>query len=226
MADNTVINPGAGGDTIATDELTTLNGAPISGVKVERVKPVYGVDGDATDVSMTNPLPVQIRGYGDTFYAYADNVAFAQNKSHLSIVNTGTKIVRVRKMFAIDLALAAVTGVAVRFDFKRATAHTAGTGITPEKADSASANLDAGITVKTGATVTEGNLLWPFTTNNDEVGATMAFPTNLIQQYGNLMMEGNEVRELTVRQNEGLTVKQITSTIVGSFGWIMVFTVE
>src|SRR3954451_8051596 len=226
MGDNTVIPPGAGGDTIATDELVTLNGGAVSGVKVQRVKPVYGADGDATDVSVNTPLPVQIRGFGDTFYAYADNVAFAQNKSHLSIVNTGTKVVRVRKMFAIDLALAAVTGVAVRFDFKRATAHSVGTLVVPEKADSGSANLDAGITVRTGATVTEGNLLWPFTTNNDEVGATTAFPSNLIQQYGNLMMEGNEVRELTVRQNEGLTVKQITSTTVGSFGWIMVFTVE
>lgn len=226
MADNTVINAGSGGDTIATDDLTTLNGGAVSGVKVQRVKPVYGADADATDVSVTNPLPVQVRGYGDTFYAYADNVAFAANKQHISIVNTGSKIVRVRKMFAIDLALAAVTGVAVRFDFKRATAHSAGTAVTPEKADSTSAALDAGITVKTGATVTEGNLLWPFTTSNDEVGATTAFPSNLIQQYGNLMMEGNEVRELTVRTNEGLTVKQITSSTVGSFGWIMVFTVE
>lgn len=51
MADNTVINAGTGGDTIATDD--------ISGVKYQRVKVVSGADGTATDVSATAPLPVQ-----------------------------------------------------------------------------------------------------------------------------------------------------------------------
>lgn len=50
MADNTTLNPGAGGDVIATDD--------IAGVKYQRVKVNYGGDGVATDVSATNPLPV------------------------------------------------------------------------------------------------------------------------------------------------------------------------
>jgi hypothetical protein len=62
MADNTALNPGTGGDVIATDELTTLNGAASSGVKVERVKVGYGADGDLTDVSAANPLPVAAYG--------------------------------------------------------------------------------------------------------------------------------------------------------------------
>jgi hypothetical protein len=55
MADN---SPQGGADTIATDELVTLNGNASSGVKVQRVKPGFGLDGDFTDVSNTNPLPV------------------------------------------------------------------------------------------------------------------------------------------------------------------------
>ena len=54
MADNTVLNTGTGGDTIATDD--------ISGVKHQRVKIQYGVDGSATDVSETNPLPIDDAG--------------------------------------------------------------------------------------------------------------------------------------------------------------------
>lgn len=50
MADNTVLNLGSGGDTIATEE--------ISGVKYELVKPVFGDAGSATKVSATNPMPV------------------------------------------------------------------------------------------------------------------------------------------------------------------------
>ena len=163
----------------------------------------------------------------ETHYAFADAVAFAANKHHISILNAAGsgKVVKVRKIFPCDLQLAAATGVAVRFDFKRATAHSAGTLITPEKADSNNAALPAQITVRTGAGVTEGNILWPYTCTNDEVGATQAFASAQLMQALNSVPDGNEIQELTLREGEGLTVKQITSTAVGSFGWLMVFTV-
>jgi hypothetical protein len=50
MADNTTLNPGTGGDVIASDD--------IGGIKFQRVKPAWGVDGSAVDVSEANPLPV------------------------------------------------------------------------------------------------------------------------------------------------------------------------
>ena len=50
MADNTQLNAGTGGDVVATDD--------IAGVKYQRVKVNYGVDGAAVDVSAANPLPV------------------------------------------------------------------------------------------------------------------------------------------------------------------------
>lgn len=63
MADNTVINVGSGGDTIADDD--------IGGVKFQRIKLIHGVDGtNDGDVSNTNPLPVSVRNsqqwYGPT----------------------------------------------------------------------------------------------------------------------------------------------------------------
>jgi hypothetical protein len=60
VADNTTLPTGTGGDVIATDELTTLNGGAVSGFKVQRVKPGYGVDGTLRDVSGAFPLPVNI----------------------------------------------------------------------------------------------------------------------------------------------------------------------
>lgn len=50
MADNTTLNPGTGGDVIASDE--------IGGVKYQRVKLASGPDGVAIDVSDDAPLPV------------------------------------------------------------------------------------------------------------------------------------------------------------------------
>ena len=51
MVDNTTLNLGAGGDTIALDD--------IGGVKFQRVKLIHGADGvNAGDVSTANPFPV------------------------------------------------------------------------------------------------------------------------------------------------------------------------
>lgn len=50
MVDNVAVTPGAGA-TIAADD--------IGGVLVQRVKATWGVDGTATDVSLTDPLPVE-----------------------------------------------------------------------------------------------------------------------------------------------------------------------
>ncbi len=50
MADDTTLNPGSGGDTIATDD--------IGGIKHQRVKVEHGVDGAAADASSVDPLPV------------------------------------------------------------------------------------------------------------------------------------------------------------------------
>jgi len=62
MADNTVLNTGTGGDVIAADELTTLNGSASSGVKVQRVKVGHGAENDFKDATPDNPLPVAAYG--------------------------------------------------------------------------------------------------------------------------------------------------------------------
>ena len=49
MSDNTLLNVGTGGDTIATND--------IAGVKHQLVKVEFGASGSATQVSGTNPLP-------------------------------------------------------------------------------------------------------------------------------------------------------------------------
>jgi hypothetical protein len=53
MADNVGYTPGSGA-TVAADE--------IGGVLFQRVKPVHGADGTATDTSATNPLPIAAYG--------------------------------------------------------------------------------------------------------------------------------------------------------------------
>ena len=54
MPDNVTLNSGSGGATLATDD--------IAGVQHQRVKIQYGADGAATDVSDSNPLPIDDAG--------------------------------------------------------------------------------------------------------------------------------------------------------------------
>lgn len=59
MADNTTLNVASGGDTIATDDLATINGGAVgSAQKVQRVKVGFGSDGDLRDVDATHGLPI------------------------------------------------------------------------------------------------------------------------------------------------------------------------
>jgi hypothetical protein len=62
MADNTVCAAYAGGDVIATDDLTRLNGGVVSGVKAERMKLGFGVSGVYRGVSGLHPLPISFHG--------------------------------------------------------------------------------------------------------------------------------------------------------------------
>ena len=78
----------------------------------------------------------------------------------------------------------------------------------------------------TGATVTNGSLLYPITTQNDELNAANTAVANYLMQLTNLQPEGGEIKELRLRPGEGFTVQQITASTVGSFAWLMVFTVD
>ena len=162
-----------------------------------------------------------------TFYILADAVAFAANKHHLSIMNTAGsgKLLSVKKLFHINLSLGAVTGVALRFDVKRATAVSGGTAITPQSCDTDD-TFPAGITINTNGTVTEGALLYPVTTQNDEITAANTAVANYLAMMSNLQPESPELKEFRLRPGEGFTVKQITSSTVGSFAWFAVITVD
>jgi len=162
-----------------------------------------------------------------TFFATADAVALALNKHHISLFNAAGsgKMVAIRKLFQINNQLTTVTGAALRFSVFRTTVQSAGTAITPTMADTDN-TLPVGISVATGATVTNGPLIFPYITQSDEMTAANTAVANYLSQYNNLMMESNEIKELRLRPGEGFTAQQITSSTVGSFSWVMVFTVD
>lgn len=81
MADNTILNLGVGGDTIATDD--------IGGVKYQRIKLIQGNDGqNQGDVSHANPFPVEMVGGITEFGALA--VAQRTNQVETTFAGSGT----------------------------------------------------------------------------------------------------------------------------------------
>lgn len=73
MADNITLDPGASGSVVATDE--------ISSVHYQRVKPVFGGAGVATEIDSDNPLPIRQTQDG------ASNLPLVR---HLDVTGDGT----------------------------------------------------------------------------------------------------------------------------------------
>jgi hypothetical protein len=167
-----------------------------------------------------------------TFTAHTDNAVIAQNKSMMSIVNTtgSTVIVRLRQVWVVNTRTAATTGVVADFRLLRCVGHSAGTLITTGPHDTADAQ-NASVTVRTGATVTsEGTavlkrLVW----SSDEWGAgtldTEALQVAL-QQVAPGYWQAPKTKAITLRANEGITLKQVTNSANGLFDVSMVFTQE
>lgn len=127
MADNVTLNSGSGGATLSTDD--------IAGVQVQRVKVQYGVDGSATDVSDSNPMPVDDAGgsltidnatlsvTGGGVEASALRVTLASDSTGvLSVDDNGASI-------TVDNAALSVTGGGVEASALRVTIASDSTGV-------------------------------------------------------------------------------------------------
>ena len=163
-----------------------------------------------------------------TYYAVADAVAFANTKTHFSIVNESGSgvLISIRKLFPINVSIGAITGAALRMEARKLTAHSGGTAITAHSCDSTNPALPAQVTIKTNGTPTGTTLLYPFIITTEEETATAALTKNVFQAMTNLQPEGPEQQEYRLREGEGFSIYQSTNATVGSFAWFMVFTVE
>ena len=120
MADNTTLNSGTGGDVIATDDLTTLNGGAVSGFKAQRVKVGWGVDATFTDVKASTPLPVDtdskrvVSYYGRACSFRMPGRAGTAGQNLFSLHNaTGSTVIVDLERLTIDTVVTVVKAVTV-----------------------------------------------------------------------------------------------------------------
>jgi hypothetical protein len=229
MADNTILNLGSGGDTIATDD--------ISGVKYQRVKLIHGADGvNDGDVSETNPYPVTLQHTHQAYRMFVPNQAVGANKVYFDLFNaTGSgKIMKVKSVRPVKNGSVAVTGaLSVQLFMTRTT--SVGTGGTTNTIDGTSltalticefdlsnAALPAQVTARltptggatAGAIVGERHI-FPEETN----GATY--------EAQDFMFDiGVDTQDFIVRENTGIRVVQGTVASVGNIGFDVIFELE
>jgi hypothetical protein len=161
-----------------------------------------------------------------SYLAVADAIVPAANKHFISLFNnSGTnQTVYLQSLKLVNLSIAAVTGVMLRFEVRRTTAQSAGTAVTPVLLDTRNPAL-SGILCATGATITDGALLKPVIRNSDEHTAAVGNVYPLIEEL-NLLEQNDGGQSYTLRPGEGITLKQVTSSTVGSFAALLKFSVE
>jgi hypothetical protein len=158
-------------------------------------------------------------------------VASANNKSMISLLNTSAVYqVKIRSMRVINTQNTAVTGVIADMNLYRCTGHSAGTAITPLPFDT-SDTVDAGVTARTGATIA-GEAASPFLhldLSTDEWGVGASDVESLDHTLQSLLYfyeHKPPLKPITLRQNEGVTLKCITNTTTGSCDIQIFFTQE
>jgi hypothetical protein len=161
-----------------------------------------------------------------TYSAWANDVAPAASKHMLTLFNAAGSgvVVKVHALRAYLLQIAAVTGVTLRWDVLKASASSAGTAITPDKWDSGNAALPAGVTARTNGTVTAGNRLAGMIVSGEE--HTTALPMRMAEGIDLMPFGLVKSNPLTLREGEGITVQNVTSSTVGTFGLLVLFSVE
>lgn len=143
MADNTTLNTGSGGDTLATDD--------IAGVKYPRSKIVIGADGaNDGDVSSANPLPVKGTGTAGTANAGVLTVQGIASMTPVQIADNSGSI-------TVDWAgTAPPIGAGVEATALRVTLATDSTGVVSVDDNGGSLTVDNGGTFAVQATLAAG----------------------------------------------------------------------
>jgi len=155
------------------------------------------------------------------------------NTIHWDLFNASSSLlVRVLSVKQSPDIITAVTGVAFAWKLVRTTAVGTGgsaqTAVLPDLSQSA-LSTDVTCRSKPTAGATEGVVLANYTIHSEETNAGTIFLASiggleLIRP--NATPDGLNPCGILLRQNQGISVVQITNSAAGNTGWLIAFTVE
>lgn len=166
-----------------------------------------------------------------SFYAHFDRIAPSANKYMATLFNTNaTRCIIVRRIYAYPAQAAATTGVLLEQYLAFITARTAGTSVPIRPHDSTYA-ISTGMTADTNSTaVTERDIIKRFFRFGEEhpVIGTTAPSINVLQFHDpdlQLVWE-RQGRGITLKTNEGIAIRNVTSSTAGSVSYLLEFSDE
>jgi hypothetical protein len=219
--------------------VSTSFSSPASGALPSQFAVVGGYDFENNRI---RPIRVDENGFvttkaqhGEaTFIAVASGTQLDLNKSLFSIYNSGSSspvVIKIRRINIINTQTVNVGGTVVLFELRKFASHSAGTDISPQTMDSADV-LNSRITAKTNGTITGESsnsiirYIWSsddWNANNSVVEAADHAIQTLIPAWN---LNEHNTKPLTLRANEGLTIKNTINTTAGTFDIVVVFTQE
>lgn len=156
-----------------------------------------------------------------TYTFMSIDTAIANNKSMISVANTGTSPVYVRSVRIINSQTTPVTGIIGEFRLLRFGTHSAGSLLTGISADTVDA-IPGTLTARTNATLVGlGTVPYrrsKFSTDEWGIGAQDVESNDHI--FHNLFAwysPSENTKPIVLRQNEGITVQQVVNSTIGSF---------
>lgn len=151
----------------------------------------------------------------NTWTAYAAGVAFAATKNMLAILNGGSRVIRIRRIWLLNTQTAAVTGVLCNGDIRRYTGSPSmgsPTTVTPVAHDTANSGLSS-VTIGTGGTLsgTGPSVFRGYLWSSDEAAVSGATVDELemLPAFGLIWDAGYadaNVQPIAIRQNEMVAV--------------------
>jgi hypothetical protein len=219
-----------------------------SGYGEARVQPIILREGEGIHVkhqtsSTVGTLEVVVEftigtpeaGRLSTFSATARAIAPANNKYMLTIMNPASsgKIVKVWRMWLLNSATSSVSGIMNKLELRRISARTAGTSITCGCHDTAATALGtvAVDTLSTAVSEVTNALIRRIVYSSDEI-TIAAVANDELETLQPLMCiwDGGygdaNVNPIVLREGQGLTLKNVISTKVGTVELMAEFSVE
>lgn len=167
-----------------------------------------------------------------TFNAIAKDIETSQNKSLFSILNQSNKIIRIEEIYLINVRVANITGVSGLFEIHRMTNHTSGISINNIESYETSDILDSNITIKSDASIfgESSNILWRNIFSTDEYKTSNLDTGNMEKIFQTMFpifyKKTNNSKTITLKNNEGLSLKFISNSSTGLFDIFCIFTQE
>lgn len=164
-----------------------------------------------------------------TFHAVFDRIQPGNNKYMATLWNgaSGRKVV-VHRIWRFNWQVAAVSGASLDQELRRITARTAGTTIVPVALDTADVLTSGIVADHNSSAVSDNSLLKRITASSEERDAVdMRLSDWLSLTFFALVYERKDyTRGIVLRQNEGLTIKNVTNSTVGTVSYVIEFTDE